>query len=1054
MRFSGSVSLTAIAIGLVLAPSAPALAEQDSTAANALQDAPASAQAGQAPPGDDDELPTPEDAADTILVIADSLRGTVDTEQPAILELSEQDIAAYGAGSIAELISALGDTAGSGRGQGGGFPVILVNGIRISSFRELRSYPPEAIDKIEVFPEEVAQEYGYSADQRVVNIILKRNYSSREIELEYGQPFDGGTSTKEIEGTLVQIAGQNRLNINLGYETSSMLTEAERDIIQTGTSLDTVASDPDPAQFRSLVSDSDDFEADINWATSLGTGSSISLNGSYERSEGLRLQGLDTVVLTNPAGDTVFRQFGSADPLLVDSLNETYAAAASFNTGVGEWQLTATLDGSRAESSSEIERRADTGALVDAAEAGDLDIFGDLPALPDAGFDSAKSTTDSFSGKTTLNGQPIYLPAGDVSITLDGGFDWMRIEREDTRNPGGPTALKRGNLNGGINANVPLTRSYEFLGAVGDTSLQLSAGVDHLSDFGTLYDWSAGLNWSPIEWISVNANYTGREQPPSLSQLGNPEIATPNVQVFDLTRNETVLATIISGGNPNLPAQKQSNFNVGANLELPFMDNARFSIEYYDDHSDNVTAGFPTLTPVIEAAFPGRVTRDASGRLVQLDQRPVTFTSRDSRRIQVGLNLGGPFGAPREGSGPPSGIGAVFGAISGGGGPQGGPPGGQGQGATQSEGQGQGGPAGPGAGQFNPEQFQAMRERLCAAEQITPEMLAEVPEFMRQRFLNEDGSVNQDAIAQMRERMCSEDGPAGFGPPGSFGGEGGGFDPAIMTAFREKLCTDQEITLADLQGLPERMREALIDTDGTLALNRVQNLREQVCQQQLAQAEGEGSTEGRSEGARPEGEGQQRSEANRGGGEGQRSGPPGGRQGNRGGGRGGPPGGGDGRGRWFANLNYTYALKDEILVAPGGPLLDLLDGDALGGSGRTRHAASLNGGFFYAGFGARYSVDYTGSSTLEGSALPGSTDLTFHDYVTVDLRLFADLNERTSLIESVPLLSDTRISIGIDNLFDARQRVTDSNGVVPLRYQPFLIDPIGRSFEIEFRKLF
>jgi hypothetical protein len=32
--------------------------------------------------------------------------------------------------------------------------------------------------------------------------------------------------------------------------------------------------------------------------------------------------------------------------------------------------------------------------------------------------------------------------------------------------------------------------------------------------------------------------------------------------------------------------------------------------------------------------------------------------------------------------------------------------------------------------------------------------------------------------------------------------------------------------------------------------------------------------------------------------------------------------------------------------------------------------------------------------------------------------------------------------------------VTDENGVVPLRYQPALIDPTGRSFAIQFRKMF
>ena len=44
--------------------------------------------------------------------------------------------------------------------------------------------------------------------------------------------------------------------------------------------------------------------------------------------------------------------------------------------------------------------------------------------------------------------------------------------------------------------------------------------------------------------------------------------------------------------------------------------------------------------------------------------------------------------------------------------------------------------------------------------------------------------------------------------------------------------------------------------------------------------------------------------------------------------------------------------------------------------------------------------------------------------------------------------------VQLDNIFDARQRVTDNAGEVPDRYQAFLIDPVGRFFEIELRKLF
>ena len=72
----------------------------------------------------------------------------------------------------------------------------------------------------------------------------------------------------------------------------------------------------------------------------------------------------------------------------------------------------------------------------------------------------------------------------------------------------------------------------------------------------------------------------------------------------------------------------------------------------------------------------------------------------------------------------------------------------------------------------------------------------------------------------------------------------------------------------------------------------------------------------------------------------------------------------------------------------------------------------------------------------------------------VSLRSFVDLGQRDSLVEDVPFFKGSRVGFSISNLFDARQTVVDSSGITPQRYQPFLIDPVGRSFEIEFRKMF
>jgi iron complex outermembrane receptor protein len=1031
LRNVRATSLLALAAALQVA-AAPAAAQE--APAPQPAEAPADDAAGQAPVDSE------------IVVSAEAVRGTLDVPQPPVLELSEADIAAYGAGSLAELMQALAPQTGSSGGRGGGFPVMLVNGVRISSFREIRSYPPEAILKVEVFPEEVAQRYGYSPDQRVVNIILKRNYSSREVEVEYGQPWDGGYSQKEIEATYLQLLGNARLNFNLGWEDTSLLTEAERGIIQS--SPPTYPTDPDPAEYRSLISDAAGIEGTANFTTRLGEGgSSLSLNATFERADSLSYQGLDSVVLTAPGGASALRTFGEDDPLTVDARTDTFSLGATLNTSLGDWQITGTADGSLTDSRSLIERFVDTTALEAAAASGALPIDAVLPSVPDAGFDRADSRNSSARALVTAMGRPLLLPAGELSVTLDAGYSFTGIDSEDTRNPGVETSLDRGDLSAGINVSLPIaSRREDHWAAIGDLSFNLQAGIDELSDFGTLTDVTLGLNWGLTERLNFGVSYIMRDAAPSLQQLGNPEIATPNVPVYDLSRNETVLATIVSGGNPDLPAQSQKDWRVSLNWELPpfwsAIQQGRFNIEYSDNSAEDVAAGFPALTPTIEAAFPERVTRDASGRLVQIDQRPVSFAEQKSKRVGINLNLSGPFGKPRAQPQQNNPLAAAFGRPGGQGGQA---PAGQGAPAPGAA------PAG-GAGGFNPQVFQQLRTRFCTPEAAntvpTAADLEGLPQPARDRVMNADGTVDPVRWAEFRGQMCS----------GNF--VAGGGDPARFAQLREQFCgkpgeEPAPITDEQLAALPPQMLERLKGPDGTIDPERVNQLRTQFCAAPQQGQQGQQAAPGGQPapggpvvvigpGGGPGGPGGFRG-----------PGGPGGGGGFRGGGGGFIGGGGspDGRGRFFVNLNYSYEIENEVLVAPGGPLLDQLDGQALSGS-LPRHQLNFTGGLFYAGFGTNVNARYASSSFTEGSGLPGSTDLFFGDLFTVGFRVFADLNQRTELIEDVPLLKNTRVTLGVNNLFDARQQIVDSSGAVPLRFQPYLVDPTGRFFEIELRKLF
>ncbi len=65
-------------------------------------------------------------------------------------------------------------------------PVLLLNGQRISGFRELRDIPTEAIQRVDILPEEVALKYGYRADQKVVNIVLRPRFRSTTVQVGAG----------------------------------------------------------------------------------------------------------------------------------------------------------------------------------------------------------------------------------------------------------------------------------------------------------------------------------------------------------------------------------------------------------------------------------------------------------------------------------------------------------------------------------------------------------------------------------------------------------------------------------------------------------------------------------------------------------------------------------------------------------------------------------------------------------------------------------------------------------------------------------------------------
>lgn len=782
--------------------------------------------------------PVYDDFEDEIVVTAPRLAGQLDTDIKAEAELDEAAIASYGASSIEELLDALEPQTRSGRGRGGGRPVMLVNGRRISGFGSVRNLPPEAIAKIEIFPEEVALQYGYAATERVVNFVLKPNFRQVSVEAEAGIPTQGGRFQSELEPAFVAIGQNGRINVNAGWEHKTMLMESERDL---------------PVAGRSLLSASDTYVIDGTMVRNIDKVTEASLSLRFDQTDSLSLQGLDSA--------------GSGAPLRRDSRSQNLTGSAAVNGMLGDWRWAVTGNYSDADSLIFTERQG-------------------------GGRERFDSTQQSFGGNANISGSVMEGWAGPIRASITGGYTGLRFDSRSQRGLSVTTSdLARDTPSVFGSLTIPLLDPDYNVGKFGRLSLTLNGQAERPSDFSALTSWGATLNWSVTGSLSLLASFKNDEAAPSVSQLGAAPLETQGVSYYDFATGQTVDITTLTGGNPFLRAEQRRDLKLGLNWSPPMVEGLRLSIDFNSNKSYDTANSFPLLTPEIEAAFPGRVTR-VGGMLVAIDQRPVNFDRSTNSQIRWGFNFGRSFGQQQ---------------------------------AQQPQARAQGRPGAEGVGERRPR------------------------------------------------------------------GEGAGAPPRL---------------------------------DG-----------------------GEGSPPPRGEGVPPGGD------SPRAGGEGARApGGPGGGFGGRGpGGLGRMMGGQQQGGRWQMSLYHTIKLTDKVLIGPGMPELDLLNGSATGSGGSNRHLVEADGGLFYKGFGTRFSAKYDSGSRVTGGS---AGDLKFGDLATFNLRIFADFNQMPKVTQSMPFLKGSRLRLSIDNLFDAQRKITDANGIVPLNYYPGYIDPLGRYVELEWRKSF
>lgn len=568
------------------------------------------APAGSLPETADYEAEDDED----IVVVGRRPPGSVVGDIPPEDTFDARDVRATGATDVSELLEALTPQIGSARGRAGDRPILLLNGQRISGFREIRDIPTEAIQRVEILPEEVALKYGYRVDQRVVNIVLRRRFRSTAVRTEARVPTKGGSLSGLGDVTRLMIGKNGRTQFNLRAEGTSALTEAERDI-----RFEPSEGQADDRSARTLIGSRRLLRANATHSRPV-LGASASLNGEIEHNEGQSLLGLPAV----PEGSLGISEL---DPRVRNTTSDSGHLGLSFHWDKWRWRYS-------------VNGNAD---LVRNLTTTDPNQF-------EAAFGPHRALTLRASGDldATATGSVFTLPAGDASVTLKTGASTLHLDssrRDDDRTTS--TSLGRSQGTASFNFDLPVSRRNREFDELGNLTLNANGEVQQLSDFGTLMIVGAGANWSPVNPVNLIVSWTREEGAPTIQQLGEPILQTGAFRIFDFTRGETILASAITGGNPDLKADRRNVFKVSGNWRPLGETDLRLRAEYVRSDLENPITGFPGPSLQLEAAFPERFTRSAEGELITVDLRTVNFDKARRQIIRWGVDLTKPIRSQR-----------------------------------------------------------------------------------------------------------------------------------------------------------------------------------------------------------------------------------------------------------------------------------------------------------------------------------------------------------------------------------------------------------------------
>lgn len=543
---------------------------------------------------------------DEIVVTGTNIRGIEDGPSPVIV-LDREAIEATGLSTVEDLVATIPQNFGGGpnneifgttrngatnsnvgsginlRGLGPSSTLVLLNGRRLSTsgrgtFVDISLIPVSAIERIEILTDGASAVYGADAVAGVVNVITKNPFDGGQTSFRVGNVTTGERTEYQAAQTIGTKWSSGGIIAGYEYRSQNRLSANSRDFV-------------DLPENNDLFPESERHSAYFNLTQELLTGIEASTDVIYSKRKFSRKQ-------------DVFAPFDSS------GTDQSIVVGGSIEADLGtEWGLR--IDGTYS--------HADL-------ESSSISIDGTQPDIQILRDSSLRSVS------AILDGPLVSLPAGDIRFAMGAGY------RDEELLGSVDTELSRNLFAVFGEVAIPVFSSENEQVFAKQLDLSASIRSEEYSDFGSTTNYKVGLVWAPIKDLTLRSTFGTSFRAPALDQAR--EHPSPQNFLFAApdpsSETGSTLAILITGGfNPELQPEEAETFAAGFDYTPSLVQNARFSLNYFDVEYD------------------GRIT-DLGSQLLDILPNPDIFSSIISRPPSIDavntlvsgpgfINLFGPF---------------------------------------------------------------------------------------------------------------------------------------------------------------------------------------------------------------------------------------------------------------------------------------------------------------------------------------------------------------------------------------------------------------------------